>query len=180
MSVDDAFDPARVWVRNAGAACTSASLLIGLGLLGVPRLPTLPEAARLFGASAELGAPGILDYLAWPGRRAPLDRRVEALAAARGRRVASLTRLVLPGRPLRALPGQVLVAHLLYGQERPRVYGYWGFRLLDRGTWDTGGHSVVLLGPADRGWRVLDPNWEGVQAWPRPGIAVTTTRLRLA
>ena len=177
MVIDDAFDPSSVWVRNSGAACTSASLLIGLGLLGVPGLPSLAEASRIFGAGAEYGAPALLDYLSWPGRRAPLDLRVEALAAARGRRVTSLTGLVLPFRSRRQRPGEILIAHLLYGQERPGGYGYWGFRVLDRRTWATGGHSVVLLEAAEGRWRVLDPNHEGVQEWPRPGIAVTTTRL---
>lgn len=174
----DGFSPENSWVQNRGAACTSASLLIGLGLLGVPGLPSLGEACRLFGAPVDFGAPALLDYVGLPGRRAPLDVRVEAVAAARGRAVRSRTGIVLPYPPPRPRSAEVLVVHLLYGQERPGAYGYWGFRLLDRRTWDTGGHSVVLLGTDERGgWRVLDPNWPGVQEWPRPGVAVTVTRL---
>ncbi len=180
MSADNAFPYVKVWVRNQGAGCTSAALLIALGLLGVPDLPPLGEATRLFGAPREFAAPGLLDYVSLPGRPAPLDRRVEALAAARGVPVRSRTRLVLPGWPLRIRPGEILVAHLAYGQERPGVRGSWGFRLLDSTTWATGGHSVVVLETGPDGWRVLDPNLEGVQAWPRPGIAVTATRLRRA
>jgi hypothetical protein len=181
VAVDDGFRTHGTWVRNSGAACTSASLLIGLGLLGVPDLPSLREASRLFGATADFGAPGLLDYLSFPGRRAPLDVRVERLAAARGHPVSSRTGCVLPTLPLRAPSsgGEVLVAHLLYGQERPGVYGCWGFRPLDRRTWATGGHSVVVL-ETGRRWKVLDPNHEEIQEWPRPGIALTTTRLRLA
>lgn len=175
----DGFSPENAWVQNRGAACTSASILIGLGLLGVPSLPPLAEATGLLGAAGEFGAPALSDYVSLPGRRARLDLRVEALAAARGRPVSSRTGLVLPGWPLRPRPAEVLVVHLLYGQERPGAYGYWGFRLLDRATWDTGGHSVVLLdAPPGGGWRVLDPNWPGVQDWPRPGLTVTATHLR--
>ena len=180
MDADDGFRSRVRWVRNIGAACTSASLLIGLGLLDVPDLPSLREATRLFGASVDFGAPGLLDYLSLPGRRAPIDVRVERLAAARGRPVSSHTGLVVPTLPLRTpAAGEVLVAHLMFGQERPGVYGTWGFRPFDRQTWSTGGHSVVVL-ETRRHWRVLDPNHEGVQEWPRPGIALTTTRLRLA
>lgn len=179
MRVDDGFDTSRVWVRNQGAACTSASLLIALGLLGVPDLPGLGEATRRLGAAREFGAPGLLDYISLPGRRAPLDLRVEQLAAERGLPVHARTGLVLPGWPLHPVAGEALVVHLGYGQERPGTYGTWGFRLLDRATWDTGGHSVVLLEAGSEGWRVLDPNLPGMQRWPRPGIAVTRTRLRL-
>jgi len=142
VSHDSPFSHFSAWVQNQGAACTSASLLIALGLLKVPSLPALGPATVALGAAHEYGAPGLLDYVS--GR---LDRRVEALAATRGVAVRSRTGLVLPGRPLRPRPGEVLIAHLAWGQERPG------------------------------GWRVLDPNHQGIQDWPRPGIAVTTTRL---
>ena len=173
MSHDSPFSHFSAWVQNQGAACTSASLLIALGLLKVPSLPALGPATLALGAAQEYGAPGLLDYVS--GR---LDRRVEALASARGVAVRSRTRLALPGRPLRPRPGEVLIAHLAWGQERPGAYGTWGFSLLRPATWSTGGHSVVVLeATAGGGWRVLDPNHQGIQDWPRPGIAVTATRL---
>jgi hypothetical protein len=112
-----------------------------------------------------------------PGRRAPLDVRVEKLAAERGVRVRSVTGLVLPFRPLRTRPGAVLVAHLAWGQEGPGCYGSWGFSPVRPATWSTGGHSVVVVDSRAPGWRVLDPNRPGIQEWPRPGVAVTATRL---
>ena len=174
MSHDSPFSHFSAWVQNQGAACTSASLLIALGLLKVPSLPALGPATVALGAAHEYGAPGLLDYVS--GR---LDRRVEALAATRGVAVRSRTGLVLPGRPLRPRPGEVLIAHLAWGQERPGYRGTWGFRPLVRATWATGGHSVVVAEAGAAGWRVLDPNHPGVQTWPRPGIAVTRTRLSL-
>ena len=174
MSRNSPFNEDSVWVQNQGAACTTASVLIALGLLQVPSLPTLGPATLSLGAGVEYGAPGLLDYIS--GR---LDRRVEALAAERGVTVRCRTGLVLPGRRLRPRAGEVLVAHLAWGQERPGVFGTWGFYPLRPATWSTGGHSVVVLEAAASGaWRVLDPNHPGVQEWPRPGIAVTATRLR--
>ena len=178
MTADNPFFGQDVWVQNQGAACTSASLLIAMGLLGVPDLPALGPATLALGAAQEYGAPGLLDYVSMPGRRAPLDLRVEALAGARGVSVRSATGLVAPFWPLRTRPGAVLVAHLAWGQERPGLYGAWGFNLLRRATWSTGGHSVVVVDSGPQGWRVYDPNLPGIQAWPRPGLAVTATRLR--
>lgn len=168
-----------IWVQNRGAACTSAASLIALGLLGITGLPSLEEATLALGAAAPLGAPGLLDYVTLTGRRAPLDLRIERLAAIRGVALRSRTGLVAPWPPLSTRPDEVLVAHLAWGQERPGHYGSWGFRPLHVATWSTGGHSVVVLGGGRGGWRVLDPNHPGVQEWPRPGIAVTVTRLRL-
>jgi hypothetical protein len=170
---DSPFSDPSAWVQNEGAACTTASLLIALGLLKVPSLPALGPTTLALGAAHEYGAPGLLDYVS--GR---LDRRVEALAAERGVAVRSRTGLVLPGWPLRPRPDQVLVAHLAWGQERPGVYGTWGFSPLRPATWWTGGHSVVVLeSVAGGGWRVLDPNHPGIQDWPRRGVAVTATQL---
>lgn len=167
------------WVPNQGAACTTASVLAGLGALGARDLPALGPATLALGAAAAFGAPGLLDYVSWPGRRAPLDVRVEALAAGRGFPVRSRSGLVLPGRRLRPSPDEVLVVNLAWGQEAPGRYGSWGWHPLRPATYWTGGHSVVLAGltPAN-GWVVLDPNHQGLQRWPRPGLAVTVTRLR--
>jgi len=180
VTADNSFSGQSAWVQNQGAACTTASLLIALGVLGVPDLPPLGPATLALGAAQEYGAPGLLDYVSRPGRRAPLDLRVERMAAERGVAVRSRTGLVLPGWPLRRRPREVLVAHLVWGRERPGFYGTWGFSPLHRGTWSTGGHSVVVLDADGGGWQVLDPNHPGVQAWPRPGVAVTRTRLSLA
>lgn len=180
MGSDTAFHYEDVWVANQGAACTSASLLIALGLLGIPQLPALEAACVALGAAAAYGAPGLLDYVTLPGRRAPLDLRIERLAADRGVQVRSRTGLVLPWPPLRARAGEVLIAHLAWGQERPGHSGAWGFRPLHLPTWSTGGHSVVVLTGGRGAWRVLDPNHRGIQDWPHPGVAVTATRVRLA
>jgi len=174
---DSPFSEPSAWVQNRGAACTTASSLIALGLLRVPDLPPLGPATLALGAAQEYGAPGLLDYLSLPGRHAPIDLRLERLAAERGVAVRARTGLVLPGWPLRTRPGEVLVAHLAWGQEKPGTYGTWGFNLLRPRTWSTGGHSVVVLAANGGGWTVLDPNHEGIQEWPRPGVAVTRTRL---
>jgi hypothetical protein len=179
VTADNSFSGPSGWVQNQGAACTTASLLIALGLLGVPDLPALGPATLALGVAQEYGAPGLLDYVSLPGRRAPLDLGVERIAAERGVAVRSRTGLVLPGRPLRTRAREVLVAHLAWGQEGPGVYGAWGFSPLRRATWSTGGHSVVVLEAGRGGWQVLDPNHPEVQVWPRPGIAVTRTRLSL-
>ena len=178
MGIDSVFRYENAWVANVGAACTSASALIALGLLDVPHLPTLDAASLALGAPAPFGAPGLLDYVTLPGRRAPLDLRIERLAAERGASVRSHTGLVAPWPALRTRPGEVLVAHLAWGQERPGLYGTWGFHVVDRATWSTGGHSVVVLEGGPGPWHVLDPNHRGVQVWPRPGVAVTATRMR--
>jgi hypothetical protein len=177
VTADNPFFGREAWVENQGAACTSASLLIALGLLGVPGLPALGPATLALGAAQEYGAPGLLDYVSVPGRRAPLDLRVERLAADRGVAVRCATGLALPFRALRPRPGEVLVAHLAWGQERPGFYGTWGFSPVRPASWSTGGHSVVVVDSGPSGWRVLDPNLPGVQEWPRPGVAVTATRL---
>ncbi len=166
-----------MWVQNRGAACTSASILIALGLLDVPGLPDLEAASLALGAASPYGAPGVLDYVTLPLRRAPLDVRIERLGAERGVTLRSRTGIAAPW-PLRERPGEVLVAHLAWGQERTGVYGSWGFRPLRRRTWSTGGHSVVVLKGGRGQWRVLDPNHPQPQDWPRPGIAVTATRIR--
>lgn len=165
-------------VPNQGAACTTASVLAGLGALGLEDVPPLGPASLALGAALPYGAPGLLDYVAWPGRRAPLDVRIEALAAGRGLEVRSRSGLVVPGWPLRPGPGEALVVNLAWGQEAPGRYGSWGWHPLRPATYATGGHSVLLAAVTPKGgWLVLDPNWEGLQEWPRPGLAVTVTRL---
>lgn len=168
----------RSWVRNQGAACTTASVLAGLGALGVPDLPDLAQATILFGASAPLGAPGLLDYVSWPGRRAPLDAAIERLGEARGLRLSARSGVWLPARPLWPRPGEMLVAHLAWGQESPGQYGSWGWYPLRPATYNTGGHSVLVAAREARGWLVLDPNQPGLQRWPRPGLATAVTRIR--
>jgi len=167
-----------VWVGNRGAACTTASILAGLGALGARGLPELAAATLALGASEPYGAPALMDYVSLPGRRAPLDRRVEALAAAAGLRVRSTSGLVARGRSLRPARGEALVANLAWGQEAPGVEGSWGWHALRPGTYSTGGHSVLLAAVEGREWVVLDSNHEGLQRWPRPGWAVTATRIR--
>jgi hypothetical protein len=173
-------DLERAWVQNRGAACTTAAILAGLGALGARDLPALEEATRALGAEQPLGAPGLLDYVSWPGRRAPLDLRVEALAAAHGVAVRSQSRFRLPGWPLRPRVGEVLVAHLAWGQEAVAHYGSWGWYPLRPATYNTGGHSVVLAAIDGGGWQVLDPNLPGLQSWPRPGLATAVTRIARA
>jgi hypothetical protein len=118
-----------------------------------------------------------MDYVALPGGRAPLDGRIEALALAQGLRVRCRTGLTIPGWPLLPAEGEMLVANLAWGQERPGVYGSFGWNPLVPHTYATGGHSVLLVAVEEGGWVVLDPNHRGLQRWPRPGLAVTVTRL---
>lgn len=173
-----AHELARVWVANRGAACTTASILAALGALGARDLPELGEGTLALGARVRYGAPGLLDYVGLPGRRAPLDVRVEALAAAHGLDVRSRSGLVAAGWRLRPRSGEALVANLAWGQESPGRYGSWGWHPLRPATYATGGHSVLLAAVQADGWVVLDPNHEGIQRWPRPGLAVTVTRIR--
>ncbi len=168
------------WVPNRGGACTTASVLAGLGALGASDLPALGPATLALGAAGPYGAPALLDYVSWPGRRAPLDRRIEALGAGRGFPVRSRSGLVVPGWPARPREDELLVVNLAWGQEAPGRYGSWGWHPLRPSTYSTGGHSVVLGEVREGGgWTVLDPNHEGLQLWPRPGLAVTVTRLGL-
>jgi hypothetical protein len=143
----------------------------------VATIPDLAAATLALGAAEPLGAPALMDYVALPGRRAPLDERVEALALGQGLRVRCRTSLTIPGWPLLPAEGEVLVANLAWGQERPGVYGTFGWNPLIPNTYATGGHSVLLAAVQERGWLVLDPNHPGLQRWPRPGLAVTVTRL---
>jgi hypothetical protein len=166
------------WIQNQGAACTSACVLAGLGALGAQDLPDLATASG-FLAGAPFGAPGLLDYVSLPRRRAPLDRRVEELAAAHGIAVSSTSEAVLPGLTQRPNDAEVLIVHLAYGQEAPGRFGTWGWHPLRPATYSTGGHSVVLAALDGDGWTVLDPNRPRLQNWPRPGIATARTRLRL-
>jgi hypothetical protein len=168
----------RAWVPNRGAACTTAAILAGLGALGARDLPDVEAATLALGAAVPCGPPALLDYVSLPGRRAPLDVRVEALAAAAGLAVRSWSGLVAAGWRVRPRPGEALVVNLAWGQEAPGRYGAWGWHPLRPATYTTGGHSVLLAAVEGRAWVVLDPNHEGVQRWPRPGLAVTVTRIR--
>jgi len=177
---DGGFAFERAWIPNQGAACTSAAVLAALGALGARRLPPLAEASLALGAGEAFGAPGLLDYVSWPGRRAPLDVRLEALAAKAGLAVRSRSGATLPGLPLGPRRGEVLIVHLAWGQERPCKYGTWGWDPVRPATYSTGGHSVVLVRVDGRRWTVLDPNHQGLQEWPRPGLATALTRIRPA
>ena len=168
------------WVPNRGGACTTAAVLAALGALGARQLPALEQATLELGSREPLGAPPLMDYVALPGRSAPLDRRIEDLAVRHGLRVWARTGLVPAGRPLRVREGELLVANLAWGLERPGVYGSWGWNPLRPATYSTGGHSVLLVETDGPGWLVLDPNHRGLQRWERPGLAVTRTRIRLA
>jgi hypothetical protein len=168
----------RVWVPNQGGACTTAAVLAGLGALGARGLPSLGTATLALGAAEAFGAPALMDYVSLPGRRAPLDLRIERLAAGAGLAVRSRSGLVARGRRVRPAPREALVVNLAWGQEAPGRYGTWGWRPLRPRTYSTGGHSVLLAAvEADGIWVVLDPNHQGLQRWPRPGLAVTTTRI---
>jgi hypothetical protein len=169
---------AEYWVGNQGGACTTASILAGLGALGARDLPDLGAATVALGAAAPYAAPALMDYVSLPGRRAPLDLRVEGLAVASGLRVRSHSALVALGWRLRPEPGEALIANLAWGQEAPGVRGTWGWHPLRPATYSTGGHSVLLAAVEGREWVVLDPNHRGLQRWPRPGLAVTATRIR--
>jgi hypothetical protein len=171
---------ARARVANQGGACTTASILAALGALGAHDLPDLAAATVALGARVPYAAPALLDYVSLPGRRAPLDVRVEALAAAAGRPVRSRSGLVARGWRPQPRPGEALVVNLAWGQEAPGRYGTWGWHPLRPATYATGGHSVVLAAVDAGEWLVVDPNHEGVQRWPRPGVAVTVTRIRPA
>jgi hypothetical protein len=166
------------WVPNQGASCTTASVLAALGILGARDLPELGAATLALGARSAYGSPALTDYVNLPGRVRALDRRIEALAASRGLPVRSATSLTLPGWTPRLGAGEAVVANLAWGQERPGVYGTWGWHPLRPASYSTGGHSVVLLESAGGAWTVLDPNHQGVQRWPRQGLALTVTRIR--
>lgn len=166
------------WVQNRGAACTSACVLAGLGAMGATGLPDL-AAASGFLAGAEYAAPGLFDYVSLPGRRAALDVKVESLARDHGLALSCHTSIVFPGSTQSPNPDEVLIVHLVYGQEAPERYGTWGWNPLVPTSYSTGGHSVVLAALDGPGWTVLDPNRPALQSWPRPGIATAHTRLAL-
>jgi hypothetical protein len=167
------------WVQNQGSACTTAAALAGLGALGARDLPDLRAATLALGAAQELGAPALMDYVSLPGRRAPLDVRIEGLAGRCGLAVRSRSGLVARGRRVAPAAGEALIVNLAWGQEQPGRYGSWGWHPLRPRTYSTGGHSVLLATVEPDGtWVVLDPNRPGLQRWPRPGLAVTVTRIR--
>lgn len=164
---------------NQGGSCTTAAILTVLRAMGARDLPELGRATLLLGAAAPYGPPPVRTYLRWPWqRRAPLDRAVEALAAAAGVRVRSRTSIRLPWPAPRPIAGSCLIANLAYGEERPGVRGTWGWNPLRPRTYGYGGHSAVVAAAGERGERlVVDPNWPGVQRWRRPGWSVTATRV---
>ena len=163
------------WVRNQGGACTSAAVLAGLGALGARGLPGIGAATLELGAAYEFGAPALMDYVTLPGRRAPLDVRIERLAARCALAVRSHSGLVARGRRVRPAPGEALIVNLAWGQEAPGRYGTWGWHPLRPATYSTGGHSVVLVETHGPEWLVLDPNLPELQRWPRPGWATAKT-----
>ncbi|HEY8812479.1 MAG TPA: hypothetical protein VIO86_08325 [Candidatus Dormibacteraeota bacterium] len=167
------------WIQNQGAACTSVCVVAGLGALGAQDLPDLATASGFLAGQA-FAAPGLLDYVTLPFRRAPLDLRIEQLAAQHGVTVSSTSELVVPGLAQRPGDAEILIVHLAYGQEAPGRYGSWGWNPLNPATYSTGGHSVVLAALDGDGWTVLDPNRPGLQNWPSPGIATARTRLRMS
>jgi len=151
-------------------------VLNALGALGAADLPDL-RAASVALAGTALSAPALMDYVSLPGRRAVLDLRIEAFAAEHGLAISCRSGVVLPLWPLHPPPVGALIVHLAWGQERPGHYGSWGWRPLRPATYSTGGHSVVLAAEHATGWIVSDPNHEGLQRWPRPGIATALTLL---
>jgi len=164
------------WVSNEGPSCTTAAALAALGALGATDLPDLRDATSAL-AGASLAAPALRDYVSMPGRRAPLDERIETLARAHGLVIKAESGVVMPGWPLRPPATGALIVHLAWGQERPGHYGSWGWRPLRPETYSTGGHSVVLAAVEGSEWIVSDPNHERLQTWPRPGIATARTLL---
>jgi hypothetical protein len=177
MVTSDVFQQA--WVQNQGASCTTASVLAGLQLLGAPTVPDLGLATVALGAPRPYAAPSLWDYLPLPGRgHLPLDRHIEDLAAEVGLKVRSRTSWALPGMRLRPVEGEILIVNLVWGQERPGVYGTWGWHPLKPATYQTGGHSAVLVRVEGSVWVVLDPNHPDLQRWPRPGLVLTATRIR--
>ena len=155
-------------------------MLTALGAMGASGLPELGPASLALGAASPFGAPGLLDYASWPGRRAPLDARIEALAADHGLAVSSASGITLPGLALEPPAEGVLIVHLAWGQEYPGHYGTWGWHPLRPASYSTGGHSVVLAEAAREGWTVIDPNHPEPQHWPRPGLATARTTIRPA
>src|SRR5205807_9031843 len=120
---------------------------------------------------SEYGAPALLDYVSLPGRRAPLDLRIEELARGCGLDVDSRTGIVVPLWQLRPRDGEALIVHLAWGQEKPGQYGAWGWNPLQPATYSTGGHSGALVRVDATGWPGLDPNLEHLQERPRDGNA---------
>lgn len=147
--------------------------------MGARNLPDLAVATLRMGAAAPYGPPPIRAYLRWPWQRsAPLDRAVEALAVGSGLTVRCRTSLCAAWRAPRPRPWSCLVANLAYGQERPGVWGTWGWNPLRPRTYSNGGHSVVVAGTGPDGERlVVDPNWPGLQRWRHPGWSITATRI---
>ena len=164
------------WVQNQGPSCTTAATLAALGALGATDLPDLRAGTSAL-AGAAFAAPALLAYVSLPGRRAPLDVKVEALANAHGLTIRASSGVVMPGWPLRPPAEGALIVHLAWGQESPGQYGSWGWRPLHPETYSTGGHSVVLAAVEGSEWIVSDPNHERLQFWPRPGIAMARTLL---
>ena len=85
---------------------------------------------------------------------------------------------MLRGRSVAPRPDEALIVNLAWGEETSGVYGSFGWNPLRPRTYSTGGHSVLLVAVEGSEWLVLDPNRPGLQRWPRPGLAVTVTRLR--
>ena len=75
--------------------------------------------------------------------------------------------------------GETLIGHMAYGQERPGVWGSWGFDLTKPADWNSAGHSVVIAAAEGSGWAVIDSDNPGIQHWARPGWAMATTTIQV-
>ncbi len=169
-------------IANVNASCTTAAALTALGALGASGLPGLAEATRLMSDGGRAyHPPKFTDYIAVPFlRRAPIDVRIERIAAAAGINVRSSTRpCLVPWRLRGPGAGEVVIGNMAFGQEAPGRTGSWGFNLLRPRTWAEGGHSLIIAARRGRGYDVVDSNIDGVQHWARRGLAATSTRVRL-
>jgi hypothetical protein len=176
------------YVPNEGDSCTSAAVLNSLAALGAQNLPDLAEVSAAISGVGQFQAPRITDYVGIPFlRRAPLDSRIEQLAASHGLKVRSETRLSLV--PSKVVPlssnltmpgaGETLIGHMAWGQERPGVWGSWGFELTKMSDWNKVGHSVIIASAEGSGWAVIDSDNAGIQHWTRPGWAMATTTIQV-
>jgi hypothetical protein len=176
------------YVPNQGDSCTSAAVLNSLGALGAQHLPGLDQASAAISGVGSFQPPRLTDYIGIPFlRRAPIDSRIEKFAASHGLKVRSTTRLSLipsklaPFASNLTMPGagETLIGHMAYGQERPGVWGWWGFNLLKPTAWNRAGHSVIIAGAQGSGWAVVDSDNPGIQQWARPGWAMANTRIQV-
>ena len=176
------------YVPNEGDSCTSAAVLNSLAALGAQNLPDLSEVSAAISGVGPFQPPSWTDYIGIPFlRRAPIDSRIEQLAASHGLKIRSETRLSLVPSKLTSLasnltmagPGETLIGHMAYGQERPGVWGSWGFDATKPSDWSKVGHSVVIAAAEGSGWAVIDSDNAGIQHWAKPGWAMATTTIQV-